>query len=104
MVEELTAENIDERIAENRLMFIYFYAVPCESCEFMNPVIEKLSQIFTNIPFARINIVEYLDIFDKYDIVNTPTMIFFRNGKEAWNGIGQLTLDAILFQIKRYIE
>ncbi len=103
MMEELDNKKIDKRIAEKKLIFVYFYAVPCESCELMNPVIEKLSHLLKDLKFAKINIVEYPDICDRYDIVNTPTMILFRNGKEAWNAIGQLTFDTILFQIKRYI-
>lgn len=103
MIEELNSGNIGEKIKAGRFVFIYFYANPCEACESTNPVIEKLSGVHKELPIGRIDIVKYIDIMERFDIINTPTMALYKNGKEIWNAIGELSLESILFQLKRFI-
>jgi len=103
MIEELDSDNISEKIKAGRFVFIYFYADPCEACESTNPVIEKLSEIRKELPMGKIDIVKYVDIMERFDIINTPTMALYKDGKEIWNAIGELRLESILFQLKRFI-
>ncbi len=103
MIEELNSNNISDKIKAGKFVFVYFYADPCEACEVMNPVIEKLSEIHEELPMGKIDIVKHIDIMERFDIINTPTMVLYKNGKEIWNAIGELRLESILFQLKRFI-
>ncbi len=103
MIEEFDSNNINDKIRAGKFVFVYFYADPCEACEVMNPVIEKLSEIHEELPMGKIDIVKHIDIMERFDIINTPTMVLYKNGKEIWNAIGELRLESILFQLKRFI-
>ncbi len=103
MIEEFGSNNISDKIRAGKFVFVYFYADPCEACEVMSPVIEKLSEIRKELPMGKIDIVKHIDIMERFDIINTPTMVLYKNGKEIWNAIGELRLESILFQLKRFI-
>ena len=72
----------------------YFYSENCSFCETMKPRILNLVKNGYDIEVIDVN--EYSDIADEYDIEEMPTFIFEIDGEEIerWTGVtDELTLE-----------
>ena len=72
----------------------YFYSENCSFCETMKPRILNLVKNGYDIEVIDVN--EYSDIADEYDIEEMPTFIFEIDGEEIerWTGVtDELTIE-----------
>ena len=83
MIKHLNNENLDDLI-KNGLVLVDFYADWCGPCKMLAPILEKVD--FMDV--IKINVDEHQDLAIKYGVMSIPTMIFFKDGKEAKKEIG----------------
>ena len=80
-------------------VLVDFWAEWCGPCKMLGPVLEELSKEWNDkITIIKINTDEKPDIAGRYNISGIPTMILFKDGKEAKRVSGALSLQ----QIKTY--
>ena len=81
LIIELSEENFEKSINENKPILIDFWATWCGPCKFMLPIFDKLAKKYVDkINFARLNVDDYQSIAVKYDVYAIPTFIIFYKG------------------------
>ena len=88
MVQQITAENFNKIITQNQIVVVDFYAVWCGPCRMMHPVVEELSNAFTNIAFVKVNIDNDTQLAISQNVQVVPTFIAYKNGTEVNRIIG----------------
>jgi len=86
---EINNENFNEIIKKYNNLIIDFWAEWCAPCRIMAPIIEELAKKYAGkIVFGKINVDENQEVAAKFLIMSIPTLIFFKNGREANRIIG----------------
>jgi thioredoxin 1 len=78
---EITDQNFDNTVKGNPLVVVDCWAPWCGPCRMIGPVIDTLSEEYTNVTFGKLNTDENLDISRKFQIMAIPTLLFFKNGE-----------------------
>ena len=82
------AAEYDRILAEKPAVFVDFYADWCGPCKMLAPVVEQLAEEYENVTFIKVNVDANPDIASRYGIMSIPTLISFRNGKQAAATVG----------------
>ena len=67
----------DQVLADNKSVFVDFYADWCGPCKMVGPVLEEISKDYTDIKFVKVNVDDNPEIAQQYGIMSIPTMIGF---------------------------
>ena len=88
--EHLTKENFKEKVLDSNVpVLVDFYADWCGPCKMMAPIVEKLAEeLEGKAKVGKINVDENQDLAMEYNIMSIPTILIFKNGKEAKRFIG----------------
>ena len=86
----LTDQNFEAEVLKSDLpVLVDFWAPWCGPCQMAGPIIEELSrQLAGKIKVGKINIDEHPQTPTKYGVMSIPTVILFRQGKEAGREVG----------------
>ena len=97
----LNSTNFASSIRECVASVIDFYADWCIPCKIMEPILNKLAQVFAGkVFFGRIDVDAYPEVAAEYGVMSIPTTILFRNGEEVYRVIGAVDYNTM----RRYIE
>ncbi|HBA13247.1 MAG TPA: thioredoxin [Bacteroidaceae bacterium] len=89
MEQEITDVNFDELIAQGKPVMIDFWAVWCGPCRRLAPIIEELAAEYDGRAIiGKCDIEENNTLTAKFGIMNVPTVIFIKNGKEVDRVVG----------------
>ena len=87
-VHEITDNNFqNEVLEEKKTVLIDFFADWCYPCKMMTPVVEEVSKE-ESIKVGKVNIDENQELAMKYEVMSIPTLIIYKNGKEAKRFVG----------------
>ncbi len=71
--------------------FVDFWAPWCGPCRLVSPVIEAIGEAYpAKISTAKVNTDENQQLALRYSIFSIPTMIVFKNGREAARLVGYM--------------
>ena len=87
MIKKLTSQNFDLEIATNTVL-VDFYADWCGPCKMIAPIIEEIANEKTDITVGKVNVDDDASIAIKLGIASIPTLIVFKDGKEASRIVG----------------
>lgn len=94
---EVNAQNYEEVLALSVPVLIDFFAPWCGHCQQLLPVIECLAdEVGEQFAICKLNVDDYREKAIDCGIRTVPTMIFFRNGKEAARLAGNKSREEIL--------
>ena len=97
MVKKINNDNFTNEVLDiTGTVLVDFYADWCGPCKMVAPIIEELSQENPEITFGKINVDESPELSVKYNVINIPTLIIFKDGKEKTRIIGYKPREAIL--------
>jgi thioredoxin 1 len=104
LIIEISDENFERSVNDNKPILIDFWATWCGPCKFMLPVFDKLAKKYSErLNFGRLNVDDFQSIAVKYDVYAIPTFIIFSEGKvmeRAVGAVGEKGLENILEKIK----
>jgi thioredoxin 1 len=85
----ITKENFDEVVLKSEVpVLVDFWAPWCGPCRMLTPVIEELAEEVTTAKIGKINVDEEPELAQKFRVMTIPTLIVFKDGKEAHTSIG----------------
>ena len=88
-------------LADNKSVFVDFYADWCGPCKMVGPVLEEISKDYTDIKFVKVNVDDNPEIAQQYGIMSIPTMIGFKNGKKVASSLGFMPREELEAVVKQ---
>lgn len=89
MIKELTQGNFTEAIKAQKPILVDFWASWCGPCRMLSPVIDSLSEEYSaKIDVGKVNVDDQGALAAQFGIVSIPTVILFKDGREAKRIIG----------------
>lgn len=75
-------DTLEKEIESGEGVVGYFFSPECVHCKAYTPKLMKIANEL-NIEIDKLNVLEYPDQWEKYAIKSTPTLIYFKDGKEV---------------------
>lgn len=79
---QITPDDLDEKINNGEEVTVYFYSPTCIHCQRTTPVLVPLAEEL-NVDIKKLNLLEFEDKWDAYAIEGTPTLIHYADGEEV---------------------
>jgi len=86
---EITTQNFDEVISQGKPVLMDFWATWCGPCKRLGPIIEELAAEYDGKALVgKCDIEENDDLTEKFGIMNVPTVVLLKDGKEVDRVVG----------------
>ena len=102
MTLKVNNENFESKIMNSeKPVLLDFGAEWCMPCKMIEPVLEEISSDHGDkVEVASINVDECPEIATNFSVMNIPTLIFLKKGKEVNRMVGVNTKENIIKAIK----
>ena len=95
-------KTFDKTLEEGKLMMVDFWAEWCGPCQMLGPVIEDLDGRYEGkAVVGKVNTDEEQELAIRYSVMNIPTVIFFKDGKEIDRKVGVMPPEAFVQVLER---
>lgn len=97
--------DFDLEVLQSKIpVFVDFWAPWCAPCKMVGPVIEEISEEFTDkLKVCKLNVDDNPDSTLKYEVRSIPTFIIFKEGKELKRSSGAASKEGIVSLFKDII-
>ncbi len=97
-------ETFNDVISEDRLVLVDFFAIWCQPCKMMHPVLEQLKDTLGDkVRIIKVDVDKYGQTAAQYGIQAVPTLMLFRNGQTLWRQSGMMSRADLLAVIDQYL-
>ena len=100
MVTEITSV---DNIRKGNVL-VDFYTTSCSPCRAMHPILEEISQEFSNIKVARVDVTQNPDMSQMFGIMSVPTVIFIKDNKVQHTARGLQNKAMLKSMVQQYIN
>ncbi|MFJ8066801.1 thioredoxin family protein [Psychrobacillus sp. NPDC096426] len=80
-------DDLKKKIDSGKPVTAYFFSPECVHCQEMTPRLTPLAEE-NSVDIVKYNVLEYEQGWDDYLIKATPTIIYFKDGKEVTRMVG----------------
>lgn len=86
----LTDQNFDTEVMKSdNPVLVDFWAKWCGPCKVQSPIVEELAKEYEGkAKIGSVEVDEHPSIAQKFGILSIPTLMIFKGGKVAWQGVG----------------
>ena len=92
---ELTADNFNDVLEKNPIVFLDFWAAWCGPCRVFAPTFEKASAKHDDIVFGKVDTEAERELAGAAGIMSIPTLMAFRDGILVYNQAGAASPSAL---------
>ena len=102
---EITQENFKKEVLDSdKPVLIDFWAPWCMPCKIIAPAVEKLAvELKDKVKVAKANVDDSPEIATDLSVLNIPTLVLFKGGKEVSRIIGVNSKEAIEAKIREFV-
>ena len=89
---------------DGKLVLVDMGAEWCGPCKMMDPVLEEIAgEMGESLQVVKINIDQNQETPMKFNVMNIPTLLFFKDGKEVDRVIGAVPKKQLVKKIENYL-
>ena len=90
MAQVITSQEFDAKVLQaSGPVLVDFFATWCGPCRMVSPIIGELASEYEGrIKVGKVNVDEAPELAMKYGVSSIPTLILFRDGREAGRTVG----------------
>lgn len=98
-VENLNSGNFDGFV-NGGIVVVDFSAEWCGPCKIMGPVFKEASSEIEDVKFGKVDIEKDGELAQKFQVMNVPTLIFFKEGEQVDRTVGVLEKKELVKKLK----
>jgi thioredoxin 1 len=98
---EITTENFEEVVANNDLVLIDFWAAWCGPCRSFAPTYEKVSALYPDAVFAKVDTEAQQALAASFNIMSIPTLMIIRDQVVIFSQAGALPESALVDLVQK---
>ncbi len=89
---------------DNKLVIVDMWAEWCGPCKMIEPILEEVANEYSDkVKLVKLNIDHNQETPVKYGVMNIPTLLFFKNGKEVDRVIGAIPKRQFVKKIEEHL-
>ena len=89
---------------DNKLVIVDMWAEWCGPCKMSEPILEEVANEYSDkVKLVKLNIDHNQETPVKYGVMNIPTLLFFKNGKEVDRVIGAIPKRQLVKKIEEHL-
>ena len=92
-------DKLEKKIASGDKEIVYFFQSDCPHCKKITPVLMPLAKD-KGIHIDQYNLLEFEQGWKQYNIEGTPTLVYYKDGKEQLRVVGEQSADTF----KKFFE
>lgn len=82
-------EGFERAVSSGSITMVDFWASWCGPCKLLGPVIDDLAEKYEGrAMIGKVNVDDEQDLARQFGVMNIPTIIFFKDGKEIERKVG----------------
>jgi len=102
-ITNLDKDNFTSEIGEG-VVLVDFWAPWCGPCKMIAPILDQLDQDLNGkVQIKKLNIDEYGEIAQQYEIMSIPTMLVFKDGKQVDKALGYQPKEKLANLLEKHI-
>jgi thiol-disulfide isomerase/thioredoxin len=87
----IVPDDLEAKIRNKEDFFVYFFSSTCPYCRATTPVIMPIAEEL-GIELHQFNLLEFSTGWRDYNIESTPTLVYFKEGREADRLVGGIKM------------
>lgn len=74
-------QEFTDALTHDGLVVVDFFATWCGPCKMIAPLLDKFAAEYPAAKFIKVDVDEFGEISQEYEITSMPTVLFFKDGK-----------------------
>ena len=88
----VTTDHFEAEVLKSDVpVLVDFYADWCGPCKMLAPLLEQFEQEHPQVKVCKINVDDQSDLAVDYGVRSIPTLVVFKDGKEANRSVGLIS-------------